>query len=148
MKVILTQDIRALGKKGDVKEVAEGYARNCLLPKGLAIEANKANMKNLEYELARAAARADKQLAEAQKLAAMVSGKVIEIKAKVGEGGRLFGSVTNKEVAEAISAQTGLALDKRKVEIKSTVKEWGKYPVVLKLHAQVQAECEIEVVPQ
>ena len=118
MKVILLQDVKSQGKAGDIKEVADGYARNFLLNKKLALEATPQNLKNLELQKKKQAEKAAAELAEAKALAAKIADMTVEIKVKTGEAGRLFGSVTNKEVAEAISAQVGQNLDKRKVEIK------------------------------
>ncbi len=126
MKVILLQDVKAQGKAGDIKEVADGYARNFLLNKKLALEATPQNLKHLAAQKQKQAEKAAADLAEAKALAAKIADMTIEIKVKTGEAGRLFGSVTNKEVAEAISAQVGQTLDKRKVEIKEPIKTLGE----------------------
>ena len=134
MKVILLQDVKSQGKAGDIKEVADGYARNFLLNKKLALEATPQNLKNLELQKKKQAEKAAAELAEAKALAAKIADMTVEIKVKTGEAGRLFGSVTNKEVAEAISAQVGQNLDKRKVEIKEPIKNLGQAEALLKLH--------------
>lgn len=145
MKVILLQDVKAQGKAGDIKEVADGYARNFLLSKKLALEATPQNLKNLALQKEKQAAKAAAELAAAKELAAKIAAKTIEIKVKTGEGGRLFGSVTNKEVAEAITAQTGMELDKRKVEIKEPIKNLGEAEALLKLHAEVHQKVKLQI---
>lgn len=145
MKVILLQDVKAQGKAGDIKEVADGYARNFLLNKKLALEATPQNLKNLELQKQKQAAKAAAELAEAKALAAKIAGATIEIKVKTGEAGRLFGSVTNKEVAEAITAQTGHELDKRKVEIKEPIKNLGDAEALLKLHSEVHQKIKLKI---
>lgn len=145
MKVILLQDVKALGKRGDVKEVADGYARNFLLNKKLAVEATPQNMKNLAVEQKKQADKAAAELAEAKRLAAELAGLNISLRVKAGEGGRLFGSVTNKEVAEAISARLGVDIDKRKVEFKEPVKALGQAEVLVKLHTDVHQAVKLTV---
>lgn len=146
MKVILLQDVKALGKKGSVKEVAEGYGRNFLLPRKLAVEATTANMKILEKENQRLAEDEAKKLADAKALAARLKEAEIVVKGKAGEGGRLFGSITNKEIADAISAVVGTEIDKRKVELNEAVKALGEYKVMIRLHPQVHQEIIVRVI--
>lgn len=146
MKVILLQDVKAQGKAGDIKEVADGYARNFLLNKKLALEATPQNLKHLAAQKQKQAEKAAADLAEAKALAAKIAGMTFEIKVKTGEAGRLFGSVTNKEVAEAISAQTGQALDKRKVEIKEQIKTLGEAEALLKLHTEVHQKVKLNII--
>ncbi|HHT62619.1 MAG: 50S ribosomal protein L9 [Bacillota bacterium] len=148
MKVILTQDVKSLGKKGDVVQVAEGYARNYLLPKGLAKEASPANLKNLARENARLEAKKKKELEKAKEIAQNLEGAVINISAKVGEGGRLFGSVTSKEIADQIKNQFDLEIDRRKMELKENIKSLGIYDVMIKLHPEVQVKVKINVSQQ
>ncbi len=148
MKVILLQDVKAQGKKGAIKEVAEGYARNFLFPKKLAVEATPANLKALEKQNAQIAAEEAARLADAKALAAKLKALHLELPAKCGDAGRLFGSITNSEVAEAISAQLGVELDRRKVEVKDTVKTVGDYEVTVKLHPEVHQTVILKVVPQ
>ena len=143
MKVILLQDVKSQGKAGDIKEVADGYARNFLLNKKLALEATPQNLKNLELQKKKQAEKAAAELAEA--LAAKIADMTVEIKVKTGEAGRLFGSVTNKEVAEAISAQVGQNLDKRKVEIKEPIKNLGQAEALLKLHTEVHQKVKLNI---
>ena len=145
MKVILIQDVKAQGKAGDIKEVADGYARNFLLNKKLALEATPQNLKHLAAQKQKQAEKAAADLAEAKALAAKIADMTIEIKVKTGEAGRLFGSVTNKEVAEAISAQVGQALDKRKVEIKEPIKTLGEAKALLKLHTEVHQKVKLNI---
>ncbi len=145
MKVILLQDVKAQGKAGDIKEVADGYARNFLLNKKLALEATPQNLKHLAAQKQKQAEKASADLAEAKALAAKIADMTIEIKVKTGEAGRLFGSVTNKEVAEAISAQVGQTLDKRKVEIKEPIKTLGEAEALLKLHTEVHQKVKLNI---
>ncbi len=146
MKVILLEDVKALGKRGEVKQVADGYARNFLLNRKLALEATPQNLKNLAHEQKKQADKAAAELAEAQRLAAEVAKITVDIPVKAGEAGRLFGSVTNKEVADAISARLGMELDKRKVEIKEPIKNLGEAEAVLKLYAGVNQKVKLNIV--
>lgn len=125
MKVILKQEIRALGKRGDIKEVSDGYARNFLLPKGLAMEATSGNLKVLTDQKESAARKEEQEFAEAQELANKLAGSIVTFKAKTGEGGRLFGSITAKDVADQIKKEHNLELDKRKLEIDDSIKNIG-----------------------
>ncbi|MGI5892178.1 MAG: 50S ribosomal protein L9 [Bacillota bacterium] len=145
MKVILLQDIKSLGKRGDIKEVAEGYARNYLLPKGLVAEANKANMNMLQHEKELKANKEARILADAKQLAQRLQDTVWTIEAKCGDGGRLFGSITNADVADAL-AKDGIDIDKRKVEIAESIKTIGRYQIILRLHSQVQCQIFLDVV--
>ena len=145
MKVILLADVKALGKRGDVKQVADGYARNFLLNKKLAVEATPQNLKNLAHEQKKQADKAAADLAEAKRLAAEIDKITVEKPVKAGEGGRLFGSVTNKEVAEAISAKVGVEIDKRKVEIKDAIKNVGAAEALLKLHTEVHQKVKLNI---
>lgn len=144
MKVILLQDIKSLGKKGDVKEVAEGYAHNYLMPKGLVAEANKTNMNMLAHEKEMKATKEARQLAQAQDLAAKLEGSVLSIEAKCGEGGRLFGSVTNGDIAAAL-AKDGVNIDKRKIEIAEPIKLVGQYEIILHLHGKAKCKIMLDV---
>ena len=132
MKVILLQDVKSLGKKGDIVETAEGYGRNYLLPRKLAKEATAAH---------RAAQAKD----EAVVLGAQIEKIVVSMKVRVGENGKMFGSVTSKDVAEALIKQTGLNIDRRKIELKSAVKGLGEYTAVAKLHTDVTATFKVMV---
>lgn len=148
MKVILLQDVKALGKRGDIKDVADGYGRNFLIGKKLAVEATPQNLKNLAIEQKKQADKAAADLAEAKRLAAELAKLEIAMPVKAGEGGKLFGSVTNKEVADAISAKVGVEIDKRKVEIKDPIKSLGVAEVMVKLHSEVHQKVRINIIAQ
>lgn len=145
MKVILLQDVRALGKAGDTKDVADGYARNFLLNKKLALEATPQNLKNLALQKQKQAEKAAADLAEAKELAKKIAGMQVVIKVKAGDGGRLFGSVTNKEVAEALSSLVGQEIDKRKVEFKEPIKALGEAEALIKLHSEVHQSLRLKI---
>lgn len=146
MKVILTQDVKALGKKGSVVDVAEGYARNFLYPRNLAKEATSNNMKDLEHKKALEEKKRLQIIEEAKALAAKVAALTVVITTKAGDGGRLFGSVTSKDVAEVMEKKHKIIVDKRKVELKEPVKALGVYQATVKLHPEVQAEFKVQVV--
>ena len=139
MKVILLQDVKNLGKKGDIVETAEGYGRNFLLPRKMAKEATTANLNQAKKDQATAKHRAAQAKDEAVVLGAQVEKVVVVLKVRVGENGKMFGSVTSKDVAEALIKQTGLDIDRRKIELKSAVKGLGEYTAVAKLHTDVTA---------
>lgn len=145
MKVILLQDVKSLGKKGDIVETAEGYGRNYLLPRKLAKEANAANVNQAKADKATAAHRAAQAKDEAIVLGAQVEKVVVTIKMRLGENGKMFGSVTSKDVAEALIKQTGLNIDRRKIELKNSVKSLGEYTAVAKLHPDVTAQFKVMV---
>lgn len=145
MKVILKKDVRALGKQGEIKEVADGYAYNFLFPRGLAIEATASNLKLLSDQKASIAKRQQTEEAEARALAEKLKGKEFEFSMKVGEGSRLFGSLTAKDVAEAIQKQLGSEFDKRKVELEEPIKTLGKHTVRLHLYKGVYTEIVVSV---
>lgn len=146
MKVILLSDVKKLGQKGDVVEVAEGYARNYLIPKGLAKEATAGSLKELKAIKAKQAAQEQQQLEQARQIASKLEGQSIQITSKAGDKGRLFGSVTNKEVAEALEAQFQVDIDRRKIEMKEAIKSLGDYPIKVKIHPQVAANMTVRVV--
>ena len=146
MKVILLQDVKALGKKGDVVEVSEGYARNMLLKKGMGIEATGKNMNDLKLQKANAEKIARETLEAAQSLGKEMEGKSIKIAVKTGEGGRIFGSVSSKEIAEEIKKQLGYEIDKKKIQIDNPIKALGVTNVSIKLHTKVTAELKVQVV--
>jgi large subunit ribosomal protein L9 len=145
MKVILTQKVKKLGNKGDVIKVADGYARNYLFPKGLAVEATAANLKDLEKAKQRQAQREAREEAEARELAARLKDRVIIVRAKAGEGGRLFGSITGQDIAQAIEAELGLKVDKRKIELKEHLKALGDYRVPIRLYKDYVVEVAVQV---
>ena len=145
MKVILKADVKGHGKKGDVCEVSDGYARNYLLPKGLAVEATPGNLKNLKAKKAAEEKRREEEKQEAQNLANKLNSLTIDLFTKTGEGGRLFGSITNKEVAESLKEKYNIEVDRRKIEIKEPIKALGTYTLQAKLHPEVTAEFKINV---
>jgi len=145
MKVILVKDIKALGKQGEVKEVADGYARNFLLPRGLALEANSANLKQLSDRKDSMARQLREEEATAARLAGRLDGREIAFTAKTGEGGRLFGSITAKDVAEEIGKAFRIEIDKRGVELEEPIKTLGKHIVKLHLYKGVHATITVNV---
>ena len=145
MKVILKEDVRKLGKKNAVVEVSDGYARNFLFPRGLAVEGTAQNVNILRDKTAAAERRDLKLTAEAEAVKAKIAGKVIKMSVGAGEGGRLFGSGTAAQVAEALEAQYGVKLDKKNVKIDGAVKALGAYPLTLKLYAGVECAMTLSV---
>lgn len=146
MKVILLQDVKKLGKKGDIVETAEGYGRNYLMPKGLAAEASAKNLNQAKQDQAVAQHRAQQKKDEAVVLAAQLEKVVVKMKVKVGANGKLFGSIASKDVAEALIAQTGLTgVDRRKIELADTIKMPGRYTAVAKLGVDIAAKFAVEV---
>ncbi len=146
MKVILLGDVKALGKKGEVVEVAEGYARNFLLPRNLASEANRGSLAAHADQKRANEKKEAQQLADAKDLADKIEQTKLAVKAKAGGNGKLFGAVTNADVANAIHDALSVAVDKHKIEIKSQIKALGAYPVEVKLHKNVVAKATINVV--
>lgn len=146
MKLILISDVKSLGKKGEVVDVAEGYARNFLLPRKLAAEASKGALTML-HEQSRAHAKREAQaLEETRELAKRLESKPITVRAKAGGNGKLFGTVTNGDIAEAIASDFELSLDKHKVEVKNAIKALGTYPVEIRLGKSVVAKTTVSVV--
>lgn len=145
MKVILLQDEKKLGKKGDVVEVSEGYARNYVLPKKIGVEATSKNLNDLKLQKANADKVALEQLNDAKALAAVLAEKTVEVKMKAGEGGRAFGSVSTKEIAAECKAQHGIEIDKKKIVLPEALKNFGMYEVNVKLHPQVTAVLKVHV---
>ena len=146
MKVILLQDVKSLGKKGEVVEVSEGYARNMLLKKGIGKEATGQNMNDLKLQKANAEKVARETLEAAQALGKEMEGKTVKIAVKAGEGGRVFGSVSSKEIAEELKKQLGYEVDKKKIVLESPIKALGGTNVAIKLHAKVTTEVKVHVV--
>lgn len=145
MKVILLQDVKSLGKKGEIVEVNDGYARNFILPKKLGQEASNANLNTLKLQKANADKIAAENLANAQKLKEELETKTFNLSIKAGEGGRVFGAVTGKEIAQAAKDQFGYELDKKKIVLKDSIKNFGTYEVPIKLHPQVTAQLKVVV---
>ena len=146
MKVILTEEIRGLGTRGDVVTVKDGYARNFLLPKKLAREATPGNLKGIEQERKKWATLAQQEKEVAQKAAANVQGLKITIQKRVGDAGQLFGSVTANDIADALEAK-GIEVDKRRIELAHPIKSTGTHDVDVRLHREVSAHIQVEVVP-
>ncbi|MBR0414101.1 MAG: 50S ribosomal protein L9 [Clostridia bacterium] len=145
MKVVLLQDVKSLGKKGDVVNAATGYARNFLLAKGLAVEADAKAMNEVKTKQAAADYHKAQELQAAEELAAKLNAQTIKIKAKAGSAGRLFGSVTTKEVAAAINEQFGCNIEKKKVSLESDIKTFGTYNVEVKLPQGVSTSLYVQV---
>lgn len=145
MKIILLQDEKKLGKKGDMIEVSEGYARNYILPKKIGVEANAQNKNNLKLQKENEAKIAREQLAAAQALADTLSDKQVVVSIKAGEGGKTFGSVSTKEIATALQQQHSLEIDKKKIVLPENLKSIGSYEVAVKLHPQVTAKLTVKV---
>ncbi|MCM1100416.1 MAG: 50S ribosomal protein L9 [Clostridium sp.] len=145
MKVILLQDEKKLGKKGDIIEVSEGYARNYVLPRKIGAEANAKNLNDLKLQKANDAKIAQEQLDAAKALAAELEGKQTIVKIKAGEGGKAFGSVSSKEIAAAVKEQHGLEIDKKKIQLPEALKNFGSYEIGVKLHPQVTAKLTVKV---
>lgn len=146
MKVILLQDVKALGKKGDIVNVSDGYARNAILPKKLGVEANSKNLNDLKLQNQHADKVAAENLANAQELAKTIEQQKVVVKLRTGEGGRIFGSISTKEIAQATKEQTGLDIDKKKMQLNDPIKALGTYEVVVKLHPQVTTKLSVQVV--
>lgn len=146
MKIILTQDVKKVGKKGDLLEVKDGYARNALFPKGLAVEANAVNLNNRKLEQKAEDKRKQNELDEANRIAQAINDKEIKLAVKTGEGGKVFGSVTSKEIAEEIQKQFGVKIDKKKIQLKEAIKGLGGQKVAIKLHPNVTATVSVLVV--
>lgn len=146
MKLILLQDVKSIGKKGDLINASEGYAKNFLLPRKLAVEATKSNLNDYELKQKSEAKRKQEELEMAQEMAAVLKEQIVTIKVKTGGNGKLFGSVTNKEVADAIVEQTKQDIDKKKVSIGDPIKMVGERTATIKLHPKVTAEVTIKIV--
>ncbi len=145
MKVILKQDVKSIGKKDEIHEVSDGYARNYLLPRGLAAAAD-ANALNTARTKSEAKAHHEAEArAAAEALAAKIQGKIVAVKVKGGASGKLYGKVTGKDVAEALSTLVGTEIDKKKVDLPSTIREFGSYDASVKLYAGVSAGFKVKV---
>ncbi len=145
MKIILLQDVKALGKKGEIVNVNDGYARNFILPKKLGVEANGKNLNDLKLQKNNEAKVAQEHLDAAKKLAEELKAGKVVLTMKVGEGGRTFGSVSSKEIAEAVKEQMHLDIDKKKIQLKEQIKTLGTHIVSVKLHPEVTAELNVSV---
>lgn len=145
MKVIFLKDVKGQGKKGQIKEVSEGYATNFLLPRGMARPATDGNMKTLENQAAAELRRKENEKDEAKALGAKLDDIQLTLKAKAGEGGRLFGAITSKQIAEALTASHGITIDKRKMELGEPIRHLGVTQVSVKLHPEVKATLKVQV---
>ncbi len=145
MKIILLEDVKTLGKKGEIVNVNDGYARNFILPKKLGMEATNKNLNDLKLKKANEEKVAQKILEEAQELAKKLEAGKVELSIKVGEGGRTFGSVSSKEIAAALKEQMGYDIDKKKIQMKDAIKTLGTHGVPVKLHTKVTAELKVIV---
>ncbi len=145
MKVILLEDVKALGKKGEIVNVNDGYARNFILPKKLGLEATGKNLNDLKLQKANEEKVAKEQLEAAKALAEKIEAGKVTLQIKVGEGGRTFGSVSSKEVAHAVKEQMGYDIDKKKIQLKDAIKTLGTHIVQVKLHTKVTADLKVVV---
>ena len=145
MKVILLEDVKSLGKKGDLVDINNGYARNYILPKKLGVEATKKNLNDLKLQKAHEEKVAEEQLQAAKDLAAELADKTLELSIKVGEGGKTFGAVSTKEIAQAAKDQLGFELDKKKIVVDEPIRTVGVHGVKVKLHPKVTADLKVDV---
>jgi len=148
MKVILQQDVKGLGKKGEIVEASDGYARNFLLPKKMAVEANKQNVSVANAKAGSAARKKAQDNDEAKLMAAQLAKLEVTLKVRVGEGGKLFGSVTGKDVAAALKADHGIEIEKRKISLNAEVTAPGEYEAVIKVHPEITAKVKVNVVAE
>jgi large subunit ribosomal protein L9 len=147
MEVILREDVKSLGKAGDLVRVKPGYGRNYLLPSGLAYEATEGNKKRIAAETRARSTRAEAERTEAQAQAARLGAVELTLKGKAGEEGKLFGSVTASDIAEALAGK-GFEVDRRRIELDQPIKTLGRHTVGVRLHADVRAEIRVDVVPE
>lgn len=145
MKIILLQDEKKLGKKGEIIEANDGYARNYILPKKIGVEATPKNLNDLKLQKANDEKVAQQQLDAAKELAAVLETKQVVVKMKAGEGGKAFGSVSSKEIVAEFKAQHGIELDKKKIVLADSIKNFGNYEVSIKLHPQVTGKFTVKV---
>ena len=145
MKVILLEDVKTLGKKGQVVEISDGYAKNFILKKKMGVEATNANMNDLKLQKARAEKLAKEQLEAAEKLAAALEDKSVTVAIRAGSNGKAFGSVSSKEIAAAYKEQWSLDIDKKKIQLAEPIKTFGDHEVAVKLHPQVTGKLKVKV---
>ena len=145
MKIILLQDEKKLGKKGEIIEVSEGYARNFVIPKKIGVEATAKNLNDLKLQKANTEKVAQEQLKAAQELAKVLETKQVVVKVKAGEGGKMFGSVSTKEIVAEFKKQHNMELDKKKIVLADSIKAFGNYEVAIKLHPQVTGKFVVKV---
>jgi large subunit ribosomal protein L9 len=147
VKVILIQDVKNLGKKGEIKEVSDGYARNYLIPQGFAQEATPARLKESEEQKQRQERKKGKEESQARLIKEQIDGKTVSIKVRTGGGEKLFGAVTSREVAEILNQEFGVQIDKKKIEMGEPIKHLGKYPVHIKIYPGIHAKLQVSVEP-
>ena len=145
MKIILTQDVKKLGKKGGIIELSDGYARNYILPQKLGVEANSKNLNDLKLQKSNEEKTMQRLLEEAQALAEKIGKQTVVVSMKAGEGGKVFGSVSSKEIAAAIKAQSDLEIDKKKIQLSEPIRSFGVHEAGIKLHPQVTATLRVKV---
>ena len=145
MKIILLQDVKSVGKKGDIIDANDGYARNFLIPKKMGVPANAENMNTLKLQKSNEAKVAQEQLEAAQNFAKELETKEVVLSIKAGEGGRTFGSVSSKEIAQAFKDQCGMEIDKKKIQMEESIKSFGVYEVKVKLHPKVTGTLKVKV---
>lgn len=148
MKVILLQDVKGLGKKGDVVQVALGYARNYLFPRSLASEATEGKMKQLAQQQAGASRKKQLEEEKAKKLASSLNGSIVKVYGKAGENGKLFGSINNKDIAEALRKEYGIEVDKRKIILKEPIRQLGNYFLPVRLYPLIEAQIQVNVITE
>ncbi|WP_196593336.1 50S ribosomal protein L9 [Pectinatus sottacetonis] len=148
MKVILGQDLKKVGKKGDIVDVSEGYARNFLLPKNIAIEANNNNINVAKAKKGSQQRKQQQAVDEARLMAAQLKKVEVSIIVRVGEGGKLFGSVTGKDIADALKKDFNIDIDKRKIDLKNDIKSIGDYEAVIKIHPKITAKIAVHIIAE
>lgn len=148
MKIILTEDVKSLGKKGQIVDVNDGYARNFVLPKKLGVEANGKNLNDLKLKNANDEKIAQEQLDKAKEFATLMEEQEVVVSIKAGEGGRTFGSVSSKEIAVAYKEQNGKEIDKKKIQLPEPIKNFGVFEVSVKLHPKVTGKLKVKVTEQ
>lgn len=145
MKVILLEDVKSMGKKGDIVNASDGYARNFLIPKGMAVEANAGNVKQAEQKKQNELVKKEKEREAALQLKQEVEKMTVLIKTTAGKNGKLFGSITNKDIAEAMEQQYKLKMDKKKIHLKDPIKDVGHYEAEVKLYPEISAALKVNV---
>ena len=148
MKIILLEDVKSLGKKGDIVNVSDGYARNAILPKKLGVEATGKNLNDLKLQNQHADKVAAENLENARQLASVIEKTTVQVKLKGGEGGKSFGSISAKEISQAAKDQAGLDIAKKKMHLKENLRNLGRYEVPVKLHPQVTANLTVQVIEE
>ncbi len=148
IKVLLTQDVASLGKAGDIKRVARGYARNYLFPRGMAMLPTEGAMRHVEIMSKANARRDDKLAADARAFAERINATTLDFKARVGEQGRLYGSITSQDIAEALQQKLGVEIDRRKIELPEPLRQVGEHKVSVHLHGDINAAVNVNIAPE